>query len=290
MRRHVLAATALAVGMAACGGDAITIEGDCDYLFGAPDESTGLGADVCRPELRCDYRDPFAPPDYAEADIEALRSLELANPPDLLPDSPYEDASLVPADTGGVCAVTGTGGGGYRLDTFGTADEAAAAGATVTHSGACGACSSLQDLAVYLSIPNLGDPVRRCALIELGNNPAATLACITELGFTNACAQTWGFNSTNTRASCLVECLDALDEPNHLPNGSLNACLACDEVNSGPTFKAVAGRTRRRSGLSSAIARPCLDAQGAPAVYPVEHYYFVEAGNRRLHSTRATAR
>jgi hypothetical protein len=71
-------------------------------------------------------------------------------------------------------------------------------------------------------------------------------------------------------------CAATIPTKHELPDGSLNACLACDEAKSGPTFKAVAGRTRRRSGLSSAIARPCLDEQGEPAIYPVEHYYFAK--------------
>ena len=86
--------------------------------------------------------------------------------------------------------------------------------------------------------------------------PQATEDCILDLGFTEPCAQIWVFNSLNTREACLVECLDALNKPSHLPDGSLNACLACDEANSGPVFKAVAGRTRRNSGIPSAICRP----------------------------------
>jgi len=64
------------------------------------------------------------------------------------------------------------------------------------------------------------------------------------------------------------------DDPYSKRSLERNVCLACDEAHSGPIFKEFAGRTRRRSGLSSAIARPCLDARGEPAVYPVEHYYF----------------
>jgi hypothetical protein len=116
-------------------------------------------------------------------------------------------------------------------------------------------CSTLQDLAVYLGTPNLGDPVRECALIGFGGDPEGTLACILDLGFTEPCAQIWAFNSANTRRACLEPCLAALDEPGQSPDGSLNACLACDEEQSGPVFKAVAGRTRRNSGIPSAICR-----------------------------------
>mmetsp|Transcript_18097 Transcript_18097/g.29356 ORF Transcript_18097/g.29356 Transcript_18097/m.29356 type:complete len:316 (-) Transcript_18097:1042-1989(-) len=36
----------------------------------------------------------------------------------------------------------------------------------------------------------------------------------------------------------------------------LNSCLQCDECRSGPVFQKMAGRTRRNSGLESAIRRP----------------------------------
>ena len=37
----------------------------------------------------------------------------------------------------------------------------------------------------------------------------------------------------------------------------MNACLQCDEDESGPNFAKFAGRTRRNTGLESAITRPC---------------------------------
>eukprot|EP00924_Labyrinthula_sp_SR-Ha-C_P007970 snap_masked-scaffold_41-processed-gene-2.46-mRNA-1 protein AED:0.18 eAED:0.23 QI:0/-1/0/1/-1/1/1/0/330 len=45
----------------------------------------------------------------------------------------------------------------------------------------------------------------------------------------------------------------------------LNACLQCDECRSGPIFQLVAGRTRRNSGIQSAIWRP--------DVFPLNHDY-----------------
>jgi hypothetical protein len=186
------------------------------------------------------------------------------NPPSLMPGDPYGDPALVPADTTGVCAVL-PDPGGYRLVTFPDAGAASAQGGTVTHTGACGACSSLQDLAVYLETPNLGDPVRDCALIGFGSNPEGTLECILGLGFTEPCAQIWAFNSAHTGEVCIAKCLPAVGSPNHLPDGTLNDCLICDEEMSGPVFKAIAGRTRRNSGIPSAICRPGED------VSPVLH-------------------
>jgi hypothetical protein len=227
-------------------------------LFGLPGASTGLDETRCRPERILPGGGTWVAPTYSEADLEALRGRTLVNPPALLPGDPYTDPSLVPAQTGGICAVLPEPSvpGGYRLATFSDAAAAEAAGGMMTHAGACGACSSLQDLAVYLADPDLGEPVRQCALLALSQGEQATLDCITGLGFTAACAQIWAFNSAHTRAACLDVCLSALDDPYHLPDGSLNACLACDEQESGPVFKAVAGRIRRNSGIPVAICRP----------------------------------
>ncbi len=52
-----------------------------------------------------------------------------------------------------------------------------------------------------------------------------------------------------------------------MPDGSLSPCIACDEDKSGPVFKAVAGRTRRNSGIPNAICRPCDQVQ------PLVHDY-----------------
>jgi len=261
-------ACVLAVLATACGGSnesgttttavaTTTVAADV-VLFGLPGPSTGLDETLCRPERIVPGEATWVPPTYGDAEIESLRARSLVDPPALLPGDPYSDGSLVPADTSGVCAVLAEPGvpGGYRLATFGDATAAEAAGGVVTHSGACGACSSLQDLAVYLANPDLGEPVRQCALLSLAQGDAATLDCIIGLGFSEPCAQIWAFNSAYTREACLGVCLAALDDPHHLPDGSLNPCLACDEEQSGPIFKAVAGRTRRNSGIPVAICRP----------------------------------
>jgi len=227
-------------------------------LFGLPGPSTGLDETRCRPERILPGEETWVPPAYSDSDIAALRSRTLIDPPELLPGDPYADPSLVPSDTSGVCAVLAepSVAGGYRLATFPDRASAEAAGGVMTHSGACGACSSLQDLVVYLSNPDLGEPVRQCALLALTQGDQAALDCIEGLGFTAACAQIWAFNSYHTRAECLGVCLAALNSPYHLPDGSLNPCLACDEEQSGPVFKAVAGRIRRNSGIPVAICRP----------------------------------
>ena len=71
-------------------------------------------------------------------------------------------------------------------------------------------------------------------------NRYATLSLVTLLTLTAACSDT----NNGPPPAC-----------------ALNDCLQCDEDEAGPVFKAVAGRTRRRSGLESAIARPCSKAK-----------------------------
>ena len=51
----------------------------------------------------------------------------------------------------------------YELKTFKTTLDAQNEGYQITHTGACGACSSLKDLHTYLTKPNLTTPVRSCA-------------------------------------------------------------------------------------------------------------------------------
>jgi hypothetical protein len=152
----------------------------------------------------------------------------------------------------------------YRLSTFVDTAAARAAGFAVTHVGACGTCSTLQDLAVYLEKPDLTTPVRKCGISW---SAAASLKCLENLGFSTACAQTWLYNLENTRRQCLGVCLWSWIEAEAptRKDGRLNACLQCDEDRSGPVFKAAAGRTRRNSGIHSSIPRP--DDEIAPVVH-----------------------
>ena len=130
-----------------------------------------------------------APPPAQAADpglLSALRATVPLNPIGVGED-PYATwagrAPPVPPASS-VCAVRfETDRTHYRLATFGSAAEAGELGYRVTHTGTCGACSTLQDLAVYLERPDLTAPVRRCGM------QSGTLECLEALGFTHACAQ-----------------------------------------------------------------------------------------------------
>jgi hypothetical protein len=193
--------------------------------------------------------------------VAALRS-KIPDDPIPLQGDPYRTwrgRTPTPAPAGTVCGVAFEADRvHYRLATFPGEGEARSAGFAVTHVGACGTCSTLQDLAVYLERPDLTAPVRHCGIML---DDAASLDCIERLGFSDACARTWYFNARNTRHECFRLCVVswAEGEPPTRPDGRLNACLQCDEDRSGPVFKATAGRTRRNSGIRSSIPRPDED-------------------------------
>ena len=132
----------------------------------------------------------------------------------------------------------------------------------------CGTCSSLEDLAAYTESPDQTGPARQCAFENLDGTVEDIAACMQDaLGFTPPCAQTWAYGSINTGRECRSVCLAELESPYNEEDGAINPCLQCDEDNSGPVFKAVAGRTRRSSGLAAAICRPC------ESVWRIDHAY-----------------
>lgn len=161
----------------------------------------------------------------------------------------------------------------YELRGFVTPGEALAAGYTITHQGRCGSCSTLSDLAVYLGTPDLTTPARQCAR-RFGMS--GKKQCFEEaVGFTSYCAESWAYNARHTKSECLGVCIGDYGFFNLLfhrypggnvtASGQLRPCLQCDEDNSGPGFKYSAGRTRRNSGIESAIPRPDTE------IHPVDH-------------------
>lgn len=264
----------LALGMLGCGKSppsGARDAGSACGLFGIPNASTGLDASVCTPNCACTGDNLWTPPDYTPQQIADIAKRQLLNLPQLLVDDPYTHPQDFPAHPDEVCAVLPdkTQPGAYRLETYANESVAAKAGATLTHYGACGLCSPLADLAVYMKNRDLTGPVRSCALKATPDaGSSAAMDCLMALGFDQPCAQIWYYNALNTRAHCLTPCLADLSKPYQLPDGALNACLQCDEDQSGPVFKAVAGRTRRNSGLPSAICRPCASVRRVIHEYP----------------------
>lgn len=230
----------------------------CATLFGAPNENTGLDQTQCSPVCQ-DCEDGFMHVAGAidEATLERWRQLEHASPFSELTEDPYQGSSPAPAAPGSVCAVQFVDQTSYELVDYPSRQEAEAAGAIPTHAGECGLCSSLSNLAVYAGNGDLTSPVRECGLVGVRDGDQANIDCLLELGFDLPCAQIWFYNTRYTRTKCGRPCFAALGDPYHFPDGTLNDCLQCDEDNAGPVFKKFAGRTRRNSGLATAICRPC---------------------------------
>jgi hypothetical protein len=231
-------------------------------LFGAPNAATGLSSDECGPTCACSGIEAAS---FDAGDLERLRAAVFVGERAPIESDPYALDTPLVADPDEVCGVF-VQPDGYVLQTFESDDERASAGAFLTHHGPCGACSTLDNLAAYASTTDLTQPVRQCGLDNL-NDFEGNVACLQELGFDLPCAQVWAYNTAHTRENCIAECLAGLNDPYNLPDGGLNPCLACDEELSGPVFKAYAGRTRRNSGLASALCRPCDQA------LPVAHDY-----------------
>lgn len=192
-------------------------------------------------------------------------------------DDPYQDPNNPPEDPNldGVCGMKwsdtidpGSGHKRYRLANFTSKSEAELSEFLVTHAGHCGACSTIQDLGVYIK-QNLTDETRWCGILGTLSHGLMTY-CLTNLGFSSQCITIWEWNILNTKRECLQLCLPSyiMGEPNNKPDGSLNDCLQCDEDKSGPNFKFFSGRTRRNSGITSAIYRP------PDEIYQMEHCYW----------------
>jgi len=257
--------------LASCEGAPVDEVKPCDttVLFGRPDVKTGLTDEQCKPQCACNG-DAFVAPEYDDAYIQSLLQWTLLDPPAELAADPYASPAPPPGPEGEVCAVlpAAPGSHDYRVATYASEDGAKEAGAIPTHHGACGLCSTLVDLAVYMRYPDLTTPVRDCGIQFLKGPMESHVQCLQDLGFTLPCAQIWYYNTVHTRQVCELPCFSTLGEPYQNPDGSLNACLQCDEDESGPVFKAVAGRTRRNTGIASALCRPCSEVRPLLHAYP----------------------
>ena len=178
---------------------------------------------------------------------------ELINPPDLLKKNPFNNKKFKKYNQSGICAIIPINSTKYKLQSFNSKKQLPK-NAIITHYGKCGACSSLQDLAIYKKKRNLTSPIKRCALrgmiAKKWNHK-----CIKRQGFSTPCSQIWFYNSQNALKKCWKPCLRHYFSKNNALKSKLNPCLQCDENINGPTFKRLAGRTRRNSGIKSAIQR-----------------------------------
>ena len=201
----------------------------------------------------------------AEEGIIEFRKKLLINEYPHFANNPYKESTeeslteikRILADKDRVCAIryNDESRTDYMIQSFKNRQEMED-GYVVTHEGVCGACSTLQDLAVYLGT-DLTNGARKCALKSIVTKRMA-MRCFRKLGFTDQCSEIWYYNSINTREECFKICMVSWikGEPNNKPDGTLNDCLQCDEDMSGDIFKFYSGRSRRNSGIHSEIDRP----------------------------------
>lgn len=132
----------------------------------------------------------------------------------------------------------------------------------LTHEGPCGLCSSLQDLSIYMTSPNVTSLDSICtSRILVDFNDGVT--CYVEAGFSEPCASIRAYKMLQTSRLCGDFC----DERNigtsvyseRPPTCELDDCLLCDELISWKKFKRFAGRTWRNSGLLSGQVRNCIE-------------------------------
>jgi hypothetical protein len=166
----------------------------------------------------------------------------------------------------------------YHLKTFSSSEDALDAGYTITHQNHCGACSSLHDLAIYLEKRNMVNDGRKCAkkLTFIGSKKCH----IKRIGLSEYCSEAWAYNAIATRNRCFGTCVKEYGLWNLIrgkfpdtyinPDGTLKPCILCDELKSGGGYAYAAGRTRRSSGIVSAIDR------GDEEVYPINFKTYYE--------------
>ena len=261
----------LTTGFLSCTGgetelpNAVPSSANCVGLFGAPNERSGFAQDAC--SIQCACQDQTQTSQLFDAESEVFTARHL-NPLPMIAQDPYaserHNGGLSLGDDL-VCAITlDDDRQSYELHTVLRSEVSVD---TVTHTGPCGACSSLQDLQVYARQTDLTDPVRNCGIMGISSGQEANLECLKAIGFSSECAAIWYFNTLNTRTVCLDVCLANLNAPYVDEMGQLNPCLKCDEQESGPIFKQISGRTRRNSTIPSAICRPCDSVSRLNHVY-----------------------
>ena len=218
-----------------CEGDALS----CRPLFGRPAANTGLGEGECGPVCACEG-EAWSVPDYDQAFVDALRAWTPVEPASPSEDDPYSREPRPAPRPELFCGfiVEDRAAQTYRLETFDSLGALEQAGARLTHTGACGTCSTLRDLAVYIGTPDLTTPVRECGLRGLSESQDAARACLEEIGFSSACADTWGYNAAHTAVVCLSDCSPSSTRP----STRRTARRTVHPVRRGPERPGVQGR------------------------------------------------
>jgi len=142
--------------------------------------------------------------------------------------------------------------------TFANSSEAASNGTAIFNCGACGKCSTKQDIAIYRNtVSSLTDTATTCAFRSFLGESYVRECLEDKVGFTTGCSQCWIQNIMCDLQNCKFTCIMSMIQggSNNEDDGGLNRCLECDEKLCGPAFTSCSGANRRRVGIQSDIVR-----------------------------------
>ena len=171
---------------------------------------------------------------------------------------------------GEVCAFDDRGPAS-NIITFANKDAAHEAGYKVLHCGACGACSTWENLRIEWATRNyLAAESARCAKKSLLGGQGAVTSCLEQppITFQGECAKCWTRAIECTKKNCAFIFLQSqlMDTASdyHVADGSVTS-VVCEEAHceleDGPGsgrmgFAECSGATRRRMNIVSSIERP----------------------------------
>ena len=178
----------------------------------------------------------------------------------------FEDAPDTSAlyQTDLVCGLAKNGTGAAARETLDGSTEAlpaVQADYQVMNCGACGECSTVQDVDLYRKTKDtLTDTATECAVNAFLGRSLVEQCFAEAIGFTQGCERCWVDNVMCDLDNCKWTCLKMIlsrQRKNKAggDEGELNDCLKCDERICGPPFFACAGANRRTSGVVSDIGR-----------------------------------
>lgn len=168
---------------------------------------------------------------------------------------------IAPSDTS---EATCPSGYSYQLRTVASLEDAISSGQFITHTGACGACSSLQDLAIMIEYPSIPYKAQQCFFRSTALKYIDTaITCYEEIGFTQTCASALAYHQRSiVNQNCGYQCA-AWGYDGDLGQPSCNdvsGCGACvDGTGITARLELVAGRTFANSGYPSQKARQCAE-------------------------------
>lgn len=173
---------------------------------------------------------------------------------------PITEAALYTnMDAGPVCAFNNLGSNS-TISTFSSLAEANQAGFSVLHCGACGHCSTWDNLRIeYTTRHNLAAMAKACGQLTLFAGFEAAMQCqMNTIGFDRNCSECWVNDEVCARDNCAFVFLQSLlinNVGNFIVAPETITSATCEEAMCERVFVPCSGASRRRMNLVSSIAR-----------------------------------